>query len=115
MPEEYKELIKYRIGLTDLVKYKSGSDRTLSKNDYDVEAFRKKIEKYQPKVLGFNGKKAAKVFLNMKNIKYGRQEQTIGNTLIYVLPSTSGLASRWWNETYWEDVAKELPARYPHA
>jgi len=107
-PEEYKELLNYRIGITDLFKGKSGLDRTLTKGDYDVEAFRKKIEILHPKILAFNGKRAAKVFFDKENIEYGRQAEMIGNTVIFVLPSTSGMASRWWDERYWKDVALKI-------
>jgi double-stranded uracil-DNA glycosylase len=43
-PDEYPKLPNYRIGLTDLVKKKSGTDEQLSKNDFDVASFRKKLK-----------------------------------------------------------------------
>lgn len=56
-PEDYKQLLDYNIGLTDLVKYTSGNDNVLSKHDYDVKSLIEKILKYQTKILCFNGKK----------------------------------------------------------
>jgi TDG/mug DNA glycosylase family protein len=111
-PEDYEKLREYRVGLTDLAKHASGPDNTLSKTDFDIEGFRKKIEECQPKILAFNGKKAAKVFLNRNTVNYGIQDQTIGKTKIYVLPSTSGMASRWWDQTYWKDLAKDISTGY---
>src|SRR5690554_3183033 len=62
-PQEYEQLLEYNIGLTDLVKLASGNDNVLNKRDYDVAGFSKKIFIYQPKVLCFNGKKAAAEFM----------------------------------------------------
>ncbi|MDI6907552.1 MAG: mismatch-specific DNA-glycosylase [Thermoanaerobacterales bacterium] len=63
LPHEYRELLKYGIGVSDLVKRRTGVDGTLSINDYGVPAFRAKIAKYQPRIVCFNGKRAAKFFL----------------------------------------------------
>ena len=42
-PILYRSVLHYKLGLTDLVKGKSGMDRTLKKTDYDHAAFREKI------------------------------------------------------------------------
>ena len=41
--ENYRDLLKYEIGLTDLVKNKYGRDSTLSHNDFDIVGFERKI------------------------------------------------------------------------
>lgn len=104
-PEQYPTLIKYRIGLTDLVKGRSGRDANLSAHDFAVASFKMKIEKLAPKSVGFNGKKAAEEFLDRKGIEYGRQKDGIGPTAIFVLPSTSGAARGFWDPTYWRELA----------
>ncbi len=103
-PYEYHLLLNYNIGLTDLVKFSSGNDDALNKHDYDVKSFLKKIFTYQPKVVCFNGKKAAAEFMGAKTnrINYGLMAGTIGETKLYCAPSTSGSARRFWDETYWE-------------
>ncbi len=104
--EEFRGLPVYGVGLTDLVKARSGQDAKLNTEDFDVVAFRQKIEKFSPGILAFNGKKAAEVFLG-RAVGYGLQKDKIGNTRIFVLPSTSGAARGYWDETKWAKVATE--------
>lgn len=107
-PNDYKELLNYEIGLTDLVKLTSGNDNVLSKRDYDVASFSKKIFLFQPKVVCFNGKKAAAEFwgVKTKEIHYGLMAGTIGETRLFCAPSTSGSARRFWDEDYWMELLK---------
>ena len=105
-PEEYGELPLYGIGLTDLAKKRSGSDAELTGSDFDVAGLRKKIEKFAPAWIAFNGKEAAKVFFDRSTATYGRQLETIDATAIFVLPSTSGSARRYWDASYWRQLAK---------
>jgi TDG/mug DNA glycosylase family protein len=105
-PEQYPSLLKFRIGLTDLVKGRSGQDVHLSAGDFDVSGFREKIEKYAPKAVGFNGKKAAQLFLASPSVEYGHQKEPIGPTALFVLPSTSGAARGFWDPKYWFQLAE---------
>ena len=103
-PEQFPELVKYQIGLTDLAKYIHGMDKDLKSEDYDTDSFAEKILKYQPKIICFNGKEAAKVYFNLKDTKlvsYGIQEKTIGKTKLYVAPSTSFSARKYWDDSYY--------------
>lgn len=103
-PEDYEKVVKYCIGLTDLVKKISGADSKLSKFNFDKAGLEAKILKYTPKVLCFYGKKAAQEFLGTNQVNYGLQNKKIGQTIIYVAPSTSGAASGYWNEKYYFDL-----------
>ncbi len=103
--KDYQRLLEYGIGLTDLVKNKVGTDRSFSRCDFDVEEFEKKIQKYKPKVVCFNGKKAAKVYFNEKDVKYGFQKKQIGCTRFFVAPSTSNTANRWWDPKWWQKLS----------
>lgn len=105
-PPEYKNLLNYKIGLTDLVKNKSGMDAEISSTDFGDNILLDKICKYQPKILCFNGKRAAKEFLLKKKVEHGLQKELIGKTEIFVAPSTSGAANRWWNIESWQELAK---------
>jgi TDG/mug DNA glycosylase family protein len=104
-PEEYPSLPEFRIGLTDLVKRRSGQDVRLSVGDFDIPRFRAKIAKYAPKAVGFNGKKAAMIFIGTNRIAYGQQRERIGETAIFVLPSTSGAARGYWDPKHWQELA----------
>ena len=72
---------------------------------------RRKIEETAPAFLAFNGKRAAEAFLGHK-VCYGRQPETVGGTIIYALPSTSGSASGFWDVGPWRDLAAALRCRW---
>jgi TDG/mug DNA glycosylase family protein len=103
-PAEFRDLPQYGIGLTDLVKQRAGVDARLASTDFDVEAFRTKIERYGPRAVAFNGKRAAQIALG-RPVSYGRQVEKIGEAVVFVLPSTSGAARGFWDESYWREVA----------
>ena len=107
-PHKFVEVLKSGIGLTDLIKSQHGQDRAVKASDNDRVVLQSKIEKYQPEILAFNGKKAAQLYFNKKVINYGEQPEKIGKTRIFVLPSTSGLAARFWDIAYWKDVANQV-------
>lgn len=108
-PEQYALLTQYRIGLTDLVKERFGSDGRLSSRDFDIGGFEAKINRYEPKTVAFNGKKAAGAYLG-RRVEYGEQPERIERTAIFVLPSTSGAARVFWNPAYWHDLARYVGA-----
>src|SRR2546425_9852864 len=62
-PADCPRLLDYGIGLTDLAKDQSGSDRDLRIDRADVLLLRSRIVMYQPQYLCFNGKRAAQAFL----------------------------------------------------
>jgi TDG/mug DNA glycosylase family protein len=108
-PDEFIKLLDYKIGLTDLVKNHYGADKDLLKEHYNITSFNNKILKFQPDIICFNGKEAAKVFFNLKStreINYGLQLKTIGKTKIFVAPSTSALAKKYWDESIWRELKK---------
>jgi double-stranded uracil-DNA glycosylase len=108
-PEEYPELLNYNIGLTDLAKQTHGLDNDLKKQDFDIQNFIDKILKYNPLVVCFNGKEASKVYFGKKKtseVQIGLQEKTIGQTKIFVAPSTSLQARGYWDENVWHQLQK---------
>ena len=107
-PEEYLMLTDFNIGLSDIVKSSSGVDSQIQIENNDVEVFKTKMLQYSPKIIAFNGKKAAQEVLQRfgKELGYGMQSEKIGNSILFVLPSTSGSASRWWQESYWQELAR---------
>ena len=104
-PAEFRTVRQYGIGLTDLCKTESGADSSLSREADDAAALAAKIARHRPAVLAFNGKRAARVFLDAASVDYGAQPRRLGGTAIHVLPSTSGAARRWWDEAFWRRVA----------
>jgi double-stranded uracil-DNA glycosylase len=111
-PENYVAFLEYGIGLTDLAKREFGSDACLPSGCFDAAQLRQKIEVAHPRIVAFNGKRAASEFLGVGSsaLQYGCHSDRIGETLIYVLPSTSGAASAFWTLGPWQEMAKEIPA-----
>lgn len=107
-PESDHRVVEYRIGLTDLVKLHSGNDNTLRRPMYDVTGFEAKIQRFAPRYAAFNGKRAAAAYLGLRDtgaIQFGALDRSIGDTALYVLPSTSGSASGVWDIGYWRRLA----------
>jgi double-stranded uracil-DNA glycosylase len=106
-PKEFPQLLDYGIGLTDLAKHASGNDSVLSKSDFDAETFRQKMATYQPKIIAFTSKKGASIALNTTTtkLKYGLQPEKIEQSQVWVLPSPSGAARSYWDESVWQALA----------
>ena len=105
LPEEYTDLLNYDIGLTDIAKKVYGNDDEIKQGDYDIKSFIKKIKEYQPKIICFNGKNSAKIYFNRKHIEYGIQSEKIVMSKIFIVPSTSGAASGFWDINIWKQLA----------
>jgi double-stranded uracil-DNA glycosylase len=103
-PEEFATLPTYGLGLTDLVKIVSGADAGLRRKHFDRGQLRDAITAHAPRVLAFNGKRAASEYLKRK-VDYGAQLETIGATRLFVLPSTSGAARGFWRIEPWRELA----------
>ncbi len=106
-PPEFRELLSFGIGLTDLWKETSGPDSEVTQTSPDVNSLQSRVLRYSPRVLAFNGKGSASVFLD-RPVSYGRQPEMIGQTALFVLPSTSGAGRGYWDESYWQELAKWL-------
>lgn len=111
LPSDCYTINDYGIGLTDLVHTESGNDNQISKESYEIEVFTGKMKIYKPKYIAFTSKAAASFALGFKGvtsiIEYGLQSQLIGESKVFVLPSTSGSARAFWDEKYWFEL-KEL-------
>ncbi|MFC5438154.1 mismatch-specific DNA-glycosylase [Rhodanobacter umsongensis] len=99
-PAEFLLLPEYGIGLTDLAKRHSGNDNELPRDAFDVPALLAKIERHQPRLLAFTSKNAARAALGHA-AHYGLQDEVIGSTRLFVLPSPSGQARGHWTSRPW--------------
>ena len=106
-PSEFRELIRYGIGLTDVCKHASGNDHDLTDTDFDVTGFWQRINDHRPGIVAFNGKQAAKIALGLPTINYGPHHTTPVGVPVFVLPSTSGAARGHWSITHWHDLARQ--------
>ncbi len=104
-PGDYQQLLKYHIGLTDVVKNQSGMDRSIDMRHVTPKKLCEMLERYRPRILCFNGKTAARLFLGERKVDYGPLSYGIGSMRLFVAPSTSGAANRWWDIRWWEKLA----------
>ncbi|WP_293797360.1 mismatch-specific DNA-glycosylase [uncultured Bosea sp.] len=106
-PEEFRTLLRYGIGLTDVAKRTSGPDSALRGDHFDVAGFTARIDANQPRILAFNGKRAAQAALGISEgrLSYGPQTHGLADADIYVLPSTSGAAAGFWSIEPWKQLA----------
>jgi TDG/mug DNA glycosylase family protein len=103
-PAKFARLPEFGIGLTDISKTASGSDREVGRRDFDPERLESAIAAAGPAHLAFNGKNSARGALG-RAVDYGRQPERIGGATTWVLPSTSGAARGSWDVQPWRDLA----------
>ncbi|HEY0521770.1 MAG TPA: mismatch-specific DNA-glycosylase [Stellaceae bacterium] len=111
-PAQYREVLRYRIGLTDLCKYEFGSDAELSRDAFDADSLRSKIELYRPAAIAFDSKTAARGFLGRRDVGYGAQPERIGDGIsVFVVPSPSGRARSYWDVAPWHEIGAFVAER----
>ena len=109
-PGEFQSVTEYGLGLTDVCKTASGQDADLASTDFDASGLRSNVERFSPNFLAFTSKRAAMEALGRK-VEYGLQPERFGATQLFVLPSTSGLATRFWDQSWWRELACQRHAR----
>jgi TDG/mug DNA glycosylase family protein len=110
-PAEFARLPEFGIGLTDISKTATGSDREVGGRGFDPEGLAAKIAAVGPAHLAFNGKNAARGALG-RAVDYGRRPERIGGATVWVLPSTSGAARAFWDVQPWRDLAAAALGTY---
>jgi double-stranded uracil-DNA glycosylase len=106
-PGEFRDVLSFGIGLTDIVKTASGSDASLPRDADDVVGFTARVRQVRPRIVAFNGKRAAAAFYRLpgRNLGYGPGLPMADFPPVWVLPSTSGAASGVWNAEWWQRLA----------
>lgn len=108
-PEEFGRLPEFGIGLTDICKVLHGSDAEVGTVEFDVDDLRSRVAAAEPALLAFNGKNAARGALE-RDVAFGLQDEQFGGAEVWVLPSTSGAARRYWRIEPWEELAQAASA-----
>lgn len=96
-PSEYQEMLKYGYGMTNVVSRATNSANELTKDEYleGGEILVEKVLKYKPQWVAFVGIQAYRIAFNKPKAQPGRQEETIGTSQLWVLPSPSGLNAHY--------------------
>jgi TDG/mug DNA glycosylase family protein len=111
-PAEYRDLLFYGIGLTDIAKYVSGMDNQLPAGSLGRDAIknlRERVAAFEPAILAFTSLTGGRRFLG-KDAPVGRQQTTIGPVQIWILPSPSPAADWKWDPQPWHALAHAAQA-----
>lgn len=83
-------VLEWNIGLTNMVARTtpSLSDLSLDELRAGAKSLARKLERYRPRVVAFNGKRIYEVFSG-KPCAFGRQPERVAGAVVYVMPSTS--------------------------
>jgi TDG/mug DNA glycosylase family protein len=109
-PEEFPLLPSFRLGLTDIAKSVSGMDSQLPAGALGSgprAASKQKIVDNRPAFLAFTSLNAGRRFLG-RAAGLGEQAERIGDTRIWLLPSSSPAAHWNWKNTrrHWRELAE---------
>jgi len=110
--KDYASLLAWDIGLTDLNKTEWGADSDLSPAGFDVASFSEKMRRYKPRRIAFTSKTAAASFLGRRAVSYGLQPETLGDSALFVLASTSGRASSHFTIEPWRALAHHVKSGF---
>ena len=108
-PREYRRVLEFGIGLTDLAKRRHGVDSVLVAADYDATALARKMARHRPRALAFVGKKPGAAFLRhcfARDVSaFGLQTEQLDTTAVFVLPSPSPANPGHWDVGPWHALA----------
>lgn len=96
-PFDERELLKSGYGITNVVMRATASADQLTREEIVLggEKLRAKVLRYRPKVLAVLGLGAYRTAFNQPKAIVGRQDDRIGETLLWVLPNPSGLNANY--------------------
>ena len=96
-PFDERELLKSGYGITNVVPRTTASADLLTKEEIIAggEKLRRKVLRYRPRVLAVLGVGAYRTAFNQPKAVVGRQNEMIGNTIVWVLPNPSGLNANY--------------------
>jgi double-stranded uracil-DNA glycosylase len=96
-PEEELELLTAGYGITNIVERATAAASELTADELAAGGRRlqAKVERYRPQVLAVLGISAYRLAFAQPQATLGQQPETIGTTLLYVLPNPSGLNAHY--------------------
>jgi TDG/mug DNA glycosylase family protein len=96
-PFEERELLKSGYGITNVVRRATASADLLTKKEIVAggERLRAKVLRYRPRILAVLGVGAYRTAFNQSKAVVGRQEDRIGESVLWVLPNPSGLNANY--------------------
>ena len=107
-PQEYEKLWELGIGLTDIAKHVYGMDHQLPKDALGAEAvaaLKTRVLKAKPLILAFTSLNGGRKVMGPRAVA-GEQEEMLGATRVFILPSPSPLAANHWDIAPWCALAR---------
>jgi TDG/mug DNA glycosylase family protein len=99
-PSEQRALLEHGYGITNVVARASivAADLTVTELVEGARVLSAKVRRYRPRVLAVVGIGAYRTGFNRPHAKTGLQEETVGDTRIWILPNPSGLNANYRSE-----------------
>jgi TDG/mug DNA glycosylase family protein len=96
-PFDERELLMSGYGITNVVSRATATADLLTKDEIVAggERLREKVLRYRPEVLAVLGLGAYRTAFNQPKAVVGRQDDRIGDTVLWVLPNPSGLNANY--------------------
>ncbi|HSL53869.1 MAG TPA: G/U mismatch-specific DNA glycosylase [Pyrinomonadaceae bacterium] len=96
-PFQERELLKSGYGITNVVPRTTASADMLTKEEIVAggKRLRAKVLRYRPRILAILGVGAYRTAFNQPKASVGRQQDRIGETVLWVLPNPSGLNANY--------------------
>ena len=96
-PFAERELLKSGYGITNVVPRTTATADLLTKEEIIAggKRLRAKVLRYRPRILAVLGLGAYRTAFNQPKAAIGRQEECIGDTVLWVLPNPSGLNANY--------------------
>lgn len=96
-PFDERELLQSSYGITNVVPRTTASADQLTREEIVAggEQLKAKVLRYRPLVLAVLGVGAYRTAFNRPKATVGRQAETIGDTVLWVLPNPSGLNANY--------------------
>jgi TDG/mug DNA glycosylase family protein len=96
-PFEERALLPLGYGITNLVGRATATADELTEEELIAggRRLRRKVRRYRPAVVAFLGITAYRTALGRKDAVLGRQQERLGETLLWVLPNPSGLNAHY--------------------
>ncbi|WP_330984955.1 MULTISPECIES: G/U mismatch-specific DNA glycosylase [Enterobacterales] len=93
-PEEAEQMLDYGCGVTKLVERPTvqASEVALHELREGGRGLITKMQDYQPMALAILGKQAFEQAFSQRGAQWGKQDVTVGDTEVWILPNPSGLS-----------------------
>src|SRR3954467_1895841 len=92
-PFESDKLLEHGYGISNICRRATNAADELTKDELlrGAKTLVKKVKKFRPKIVAILGVGSYRVAFNRATAQVGRQEEKIGDSIVWVLPNPSGL------------------------